>query len=67
MGEEQNVCRVLLWKPEAWNHMEDLDVHRRIIFILSERIGRVDIGWIHLAQDRDKRVVAKAVINLRLP
>jgi len=44
MGDEQNVCRVLLWKPEARNHMEDLDVHRRIIFSLSERIGRVDMA-----------------------
>jgi hypothetical protein len=67
MGDEQNVCRVLLWKPEARNHMEDLDVHRRTVFSLSERIGRVDIGWIYLAQDRDKQAVAKVVINLRLP
>jgi hypothetical protein len=43
MGEKQNVCRVLLWKPEARNHMEDLNVHRRIVFNLSERIGRVGV------------------------
>ena len=39
-GKKQNVCRVLLWKPEARNHMEDPDVHRRIVFSLSERRGR---------------------------
>ena len=67
MGEKQNVCRVLLWKPEERSHMEDLGVQKRILFSLSERIGRVGIGWIHLAQDRDKRDVVKVVKNLRLP
>jgi len=47
--------------------MENLDVHRRKVFSLSERIKRVVIEWIHLAHDRGKRAVFKVAINLRLP
>jgi hypothetical protein len=67
MGEKQIVCRVLLWKPEAMNHMENLNVHRRKVFNLSERTGRVGVEWIHLAQQTGKRPVVKVAINLRLP
>ena len=46
MREKQNVCRVLLWKPEARNYMEDLNVQRRVVFSLSERMGRVGTDWV---------------------
>ena len=42
-GEKESVCRVLLWKPEARNHMEDLDIDRRIVLNVSERVGGG--GW----------------------
>jgi hypothetical protein len=31
MGHKANTYRVLIWKPEGKNHLEDLGVDRRII------------------------------------
>jgi hypothetical protein len=52
MGENQNVCRLLL-KPVAKNHTEDLDIEVTTVLILSEIIGRVGIEWIYLVHDWD--------------
>jgi len=31
MGERRGVCRVLVWKPEGKNHLEDPGIDERII------------------------------------
>jgi hypothetical protein len=68
MGEGRNVYRVLMGNPEGKRPLERS--RRRweywIIMDLTE-IGGGGVGWIHLAQDRDRwRAVVNAVMNLRV-
>jgi hypothetical protein len=69
MGEERNVYRVLVGKPEG---RRPLGRPRRRwedgIRMELEEIGwRGGVEWIHLAQDRDRwRAVVNAVMNLRV-
>jgi hypothetical protein len=68
MGEERKVYKVLVGKPEGKRPLgrprrrwED-----RIRMDLTE-IGSGGVGWIRLAQDRDRwRAVVSAVMNLRV-
>jgi hypothetical protein len=68
MGEERNVYKVLMGKPEE---KRPLGRPRRrwedgIRMDLRE-IGFGDVDWIQLAQDRDRwRAVVSAVMNLRV-
>jgi hypothetical protein len=67
MGEERNVCRVLVGEPEGKRPL--VRPRRRceggIKMDLREIGGGVE--WIHLAQDRDRwRAVVNAVMNLRV-
>ena len=69
IGERRGVYRVLVWKPEGKNHLEDTGVNGRIILRCILRncdVGGVD--WIDLAQDRDRwRALVNAVMILRVP
>jgi hypothetical protein len=68
MGEERKVYKVLVGKPEG---KRPLEIPRRrwedgIRMDLRE-IGLGDVGWIRLAQDRDRwRAVVSAVMNLQV-
>jgi hypothetical protein len=68
MGEERNVYKVLVGKPEG---KRPLGRPRRrwedgIRMDLRE-IGLGDVDWIRLAQDRDRwRGVVNAAMNLRV-
>jgi hypothetical protein len=67
MGEEREVYRVLVGKPEGKRRLER--PRRRwedgIRMDLME-FGSGSVNWIQLAQDRDQwRAVVNAVMNLR--
>jgi len=50
------------------DHLEDPGVDGRIILRWTCRKWDVDMGWIELAQDRDRwRALVNAVINLQVP
>jgi hypothetical protein len=68
MGEERNVYRVLMEKPEGKRPL-GRPRHRwedGIRMDLRE-IGWGNVDWIQLAQDRDRwRVLVNTVMNLRV-
>jgi hypothetical protein len=67
MGEERNVYRVLMGKPEGKRPLERQGVDGRMgsEWILGRLAGSVD--WIQLAQDRDRWwAVVNTVMNLRV-
>ena len=69
MGEEREVCRVLVGKPEGKRPLGRL--RRR--WVDNNRMDLQEVGcgymdWIGLAQDRDRwRTLVSAVMNLRVP
>jgi hypothetical protein len=68
MGEERNVYRVLMGKPEV---KRPLGRPRRRwedgIRMDRREIGWGSVDWIHLAQDRDRwRALVTTVMNLRV-
>jgi hypothetical protein len=69
MVEERGVYRVLLGKPEVKRPLGRLrrrwvDNNRMDL----QEVGRGCMGWIGLAQDRDRwRTLVSAVMNLRVP
>jgi hypothetical protein len=64
MGEERNVCRLLVGKPEG---KRALGRPRRKWAYLGER-GWDGVNWIGLAQDRYRwRALVNAVMNPRVP
>jgi hypothetical protein len=69
--ETEKVHRGLWWgELMEINHLEDLDIGRRIILkrIIKKWEGRSGLDWIDLAQDTDRwRAVVNAEINLRVP
>ena len=69
MGEGRGVYRVLVGKPERkrqlgrpkhrWEDNIEMDL---------QEVGCGGMGWIELAQDRDRwRALVNAIINLRVP
>jgi hypothetical protein len=68
MGEERNVYKVMMGKPEGKKPLERPG-HRweyRIRMDLRE-IGWGNVEWIQLAQDRDRwRGLVNTVMNLRV-
>ena len=68
MKNRRGAYRVLVGKPDGWNHLEDLGTDGRIIlkWILGQWHGGMD--WIDLAQDRGRwRALVNALMNLRVP
>jgi hypothetical protein len=69
MGEKRNAYRLLVGKPEG---KRPLGRPRRrwvdnIRMDLTE-VGWCDVGWIGLAQDRNRwRALVNSVLNLRVP
>jgi hypothetical protein len=60
MGEEKNVYRVLMAKPEGKRPLDGIRMDFR-------QIGWGVVDWIQLAQDRDRwRAVVNTVMNLRV-
>jgi hypothetical protein len=51
------------------DHCKDLDVGGRIILkLILEKLDRVGIDWMHLAQDRKLwRALVNTVMNVRVP
>ena len=69
MGEERGVYRVLVGKPEG-KRPRGRPRHRRMdnIRMDLQEVGCGNVGWIGLAQDRDRwRTLVSAVMNLRVP
>jgi hypothetical protein len=69
MGENRGVYRVLVGKPEGQRplgrsrHMWEDNIKKKL-----QEMGRVDMDWIELAQDRDRwRIFANSVMNFRVP
>jgi len=69
MGEERGVYRVLVGKPEGKRRMGRPT--RRWVDNIKMHLQEVEcgyMGWIGLAQDRDRwRTLVSAVMNLRVP
>jgi hypothetical protein len=68
MGEERNVCKVLMGKPEGKRTL-GRPRHRWEdgISIDLREIGWESIDWIQLGEDRDFcRALVNTVINLRI-
>jgi len=69
MAEERGVYRVLLGKPEGRRLLRR--PRRRWVDNIRmdlQEVGCVYMGWIGLAQDRDRwRTLVSAVMNLRVP
>jgi hypothetical protein len=68
MGEERNVYRVLVRKPEGKRPLER--PRRRWEFEIKVALRRSvgGVEWIHLAEDRDRwRVLVNVVMNPLVP
>ena len=69
MGEERDVCRVLVGKPEGKRPL-GRSRHRCVhnIRMDLQEVGCCYMDWIELAQDRDRwRTLVSSVMNLRVP
>jgi hypothetical protein len=68
IGEERNMYRILVGKPEGERALERPRRKWEVGISMDLReIGLGPEGWPHLAQDRDRwRAVVNAVINLRV-
>jgi hypothetical protein len=68
MGEDRNVYRILVRKPEGQRPLERPRRRWQDGIIMDLRgIGCGGVEWIHLAQDRDRwRGLVNAVMNLRV-
>ena len=66
MGERRCICKDLVGNLRERDHLGDLAVDGKII--LRWIFRKWDVGWIDLAQDRDRwRAFVNAVMNLRIP
>jgi hypothetical protein len=69
MAEKKNVYRLLVGKPEGKRPLGRS--RRRWVDNIRMDLGEVgwdDVGWIGLAQDKNRRrAVVNSVLNLRVP
>jgi hypothetical protein len=69
MGEKRNAYRLLVGKPEEKRPLGR--PRRRWVDNIRMDLGEVgcgDVGWIGLAQDRNRwRALVNSVLNLRVP
>jgi hypothetical protein len=69
IGEKRNAYRLLVGKPERKRPL-GRPRHRWVDNIRKDlvEVGWGDVGWIGLAQDRDRwRALLNSVLNLRVP
>ena len=67
MGTRRGAYRVVVGKPEGKNHFEDPGICGRIILKWISKKLDGGMGWIDLAEDRNRwRAVVNAVMNLRV-
>jgi hypothetical protein len=69
MGEKRNAYRLLVGKPEGKRPL-GRPRRRRVDNIRMDlgKVGRGDVDWIGLAQDRKRwRALVNSVMNLRVP
>jgi hypothetical protein len=69
MGENENVYRLLVGKPEG-SRLLGKPRHRWVDNIRMDlpEVGWGDVDWICLAQDRDRwRALVNSVLNLQIP
>ena len=68
MGDRRGICRVLVGKPEGKRSLGTPRHRWEDIKMDLQKVGCGDMGWIELAQNRDRwRALESAVMNLRLP
>jgi hypothetical protein len=68
MGEKRGAYRILVGRPEEGDHLGDPGVDGSIILKWISKKWNGGMGWIELAQDRDRwRAVVNTVMNLRVP
>jgi hypothetical protein len=63
-GEKRNAYRLLVGKPEGRRPLG----RPRHKWVDTIRMDLVEVGWVGLAQDRDRwRTLVNSVLNLRVP
>jgi hypothetical protein len=64
----RNAYKVWLKSLKGRDHLEDLGVDGKVVLkLIIMDIGLEDLHWIHLAQDKDKRIaLVNTVISLRV-
>jgi hypothetical protein len=70
MGEMRNAYKILVGKPEEKNHLEVLDINRRIVILeCLKEIGWEGVVWICMAQDtRDQWIaLVNMIMNFQVP
>ena len=68
MEESKDAYRVLVWRPERRDHLDDLGVDGSVIlkWILNTWDGNMD--WTELARDRERwKALFKKVMSLQVP
>ena len=68
MWEGSGVCRILAGKPEGKRPLGNPGVDGRIILKLIFGKWDGDMGWVDLAQNRDRwRAIVNGLMNHRVP
>jgi hypothetical protein len=71
MGEKRNTYRLLVGKPEGKKPLGSPRPRRRWVDNIRMDLGEVgwgDVGWIGLAQNRNRwKALVNSVLNLRVP
>jgi hypothetical protein len=66
MADSKTAYRVLVWRPEGKNHLENLGIDGENVKMDLQEVGW-DREWLDLAQDRDRlRAVVNVTMNIEL-